>query len=53
MNEKKKQKIWFSDREAADIIKYILEGVRYIHSMNIVHRDLKPGKFYYSLYNYY
>lgn len=32
----------FTDREASQIMKSILEAVAYIHNQNITHRDLKP-----------
>lgn len=32
----------FSEKEAANIIKQILQAVAYFHDLNIVHRDLKP-----------
>ncbi len=31
-----------SDKEAAQLMIVILQGVSYIHSKDIIHRDLKP-----------
>ena len=33
---------YFSEKEAANIMKQLLSAVNYLHSLNIVHRDLKP-----------
>lgn len=40
--EKISQEQFFSERDAANIIKQVLSAINYIHSHNIVHRDLKP-----------
>ena len=33
---------YFSEREAAKVMKQLLSAVQYCHNNNIVHRDLKP-----------
>ncbi len=33
---------YFSERDAANIMKQVLSAINYCHSRNIVHRDLKP-----------
>ena len=33
---------YYSERDAAVILKQVLSAVSYCHSMKIVHRDLKP-----------
>lgn len=33
---------FFSENDAAHIMKQVLSAINYCHSKNIVHRDLKP-----------
>uniref|UniRef100_A0A7S4MH34 Uncharacterized protein n=1 Tax=Vannella robusta TaxID=1487602 RepID=A0A7S4MH34_9EUKA len=32
----------YTERDAANLVKKVIEGLEYIHEMGIVHRDLKP-----------
>ncbi|CAK4276809.1 hypothetical protein Ae201684P_009725 [Aphanomyces euteiches] len=36
------EKSYYSEREARDLVKLLLEAVKYCHDCNVVHRDLKP-----------
>jgi calcium-dependent protein kinase len=40
--EKISQEQYFSERDAANIIKQVLSAINYCHQRHIVHRDLKP-----------
>lgn len=42
MFEYVKDSKFLSEEQAAIIVKQIIIGVRYLHSLGIVHRDLKP-----------
>ncbi|KAG5186245.1 a2+/calmodulin-dependent protein kinase, partial [Tribonema minus] len=36
------KKQFYTEKEARDVLKVLLEAIRYFHEHNIVHRDLKP-----------
>jgi len=38
----------YSEKEAATLLKTLLEAIKYLHSINIVHRDLKPENLLYT-----
>lgn len=38
----------YTEKEAADVIRPIVDAVRYCHSMEVCHRDLKPENLLYS-----
>lgn len=42
------EKEHYSEKEAADTIKPIVDSIRYCHSMGIIHRDLKPENLLYA-----
>jgi len=42
------EKEHYSEKEAADTIRPIVDALRYCHSMGIIHRDLKPENLLYA-----
>lgn len=42
------EKEHYSEKEAADTIRPIVDAIRYCHSLGIVHRDLKPENLLYE-----
>ncbi|KAG2466890.1 KCC4 kinase, partial [Polypterus senegalus] len=42
------EKGYYSERDAADAVKQILEAVAYLHENGVVHRDLKPENLLYA-----
>ena len=38
----------YSEKEASDTIKPIVDAIRYCHSLGIIHRDLKPENLLYQ-----
>ncbi|ETW10416.1 CAMK protein kinase [Aphanomyces invadans] len=36
------EKVHYSEKEARDVIKVVLQAIAYCHNLGIVHRDLKP-----------
>ncbi len=42
------EKEFFSEKEAAEVLRPIVDAIKYCHSMNIVHRDIKPENLLYS-----
>lgn len=42
MFDKISEEQYFSEKDAANIIKQVLSAINYCHQMKVVHRDLKP-----------
>lgn len=38
----------YSEKEAADTIKPIVDGIKYCHALGIIHRDIKPENLLYA-----
>jgi len=45
------EKEYYSEREAAETIRPIIDAIKYCHSLNIIHRDIKPENLLYSSKN--
>ena len=45
------QKEFYSEKEAADTIRPIIDAIDYCHQQNIIHRDIKPENLLYSSKN--
>jgi len=41
------EKEHYSEKEAADTIRPVVDAIRYCHSLGIIHRDLKPENLLY------
>lgn len=48
IEKRKNSRQGFKEEEVAVVMRYLFEGIRYLHTLNVIHRDLKIGK--YSLY---
>jgi len=46
------EKDHYSEKEATEVIKPIVDAIKYCHDMGIVHRDLKPENLLYSTMGY-
>jgi len=42
------EKEHFSEREAADTVRPIIDAINYCHNLNIIHRDIKPENLLFS-----
>lgn len=42
------EKEHYSEKEAAEVVRPIIDAIAYCHSINIVHRDIKPENLLYS-----
>ncbi|CAD8063279.1 unnamed protein product [Paramecium primaurelia] len=42
------EKELYNEKEAADVIRPVVDAIRYCHSMGVVHRDLKPENILYT-----
>jgi len=45
------EKEQYSEKEAAETIRPIIDAIKYCHSLNIIHRDIKPENLLYSSKN--
>jgi len=45
------EKEYYSEKEAAETIRPIIDAIKYCHSLNIIHRDIKPENLLYSAKN--
>eukprot|EP00350_Pseudokeronopsis_sp_OXSARD2_P000617 CAMPEP_0170540916 /NCGR_PEP_ID=MMETSP0211-20121228/810_1 /TAXON_ID=311385 /ORGANISM="Pseudokeronopsis sp., Strain OXSARD2" /LENGTH=212 /DNA_ID=CAMNT_0010843473 /DNA_START=58 /DNA_END=696 /DNA_ORIENTATION=+ len=45
------EKEFYSEKEAAETIRPIIDAIQYCHSLNIIHRDIKPENLLYSSKN--